>query len=185
MKNNDLMKELKKDVSFKIKLARELLEKERVEAELEAVRRDNEELRKECQAIKERLCHLLQSDFIRGFDEVIWPTGKYKKDIREADKKCFFDEENILKFYYCESEDEYLIGQRIDNFYYAKFNGVDWTWCMSRYLPWGEHVVNPNTSWKEYTYPSEPKVMFFTEWLKGFCKKWYGQAPADIRGDAE
>ena len=29
-------------------------------------------------------------------------------------------EENILKFYYCESLNQYLIGKRIDNFYYVE-----------------------------------------------------------------
>lgn len=79
--------------------------------------------------------------------------------------------EDVVKFYYCESEDEYLIGLRTDTLYYAKYNGNSWTWYMSRYLPWGQHVVSPGTAWKEYTYPSEPKEMFFTEWLVGFLKK--------------
>ncbi len=81
------------------------------------------------------------------------------------------NEEDILKFYYCESEDEYYIGKRIDTMYYAKYSKTGFTWCMSRYLPWGEHVVDPNTLWKEHTYPSEPKEIPFFEWLQGFIKK--------------
>ena len=43
---------------------------------------------------------------------------------------------------------------------------------MSRYLPWGEHIVDENTLWKEYTYPSEPVEIDFTEWIRGFIKKY-------------
>lgn len=81
-------------------------------------------------------------------------------------------EEDILKFYYCESEDEYYIGKRIDTMYYAKYSKTGFAWCMSRYLPWGEHVVAPNTLWKEHAYPSEPKEIPFFEWLQGFIKKY-------------
>lgn len=80
-------------------------------------------------------------------------------------------EEDILKFYYCESEDEYYIGKRIDTMYYAKYYKTGFAWFMSRYLPWGKHVVAPNTLWKEHTYPSEPKEIPFFEWLQGFIKK--------------
>lgn len=79
-----------------------------------------------------------------------------------------------IKFYYCESEDDYYIGQRIDTFYYAKYNSdiKDFVWCMSRYLPWGEHIVDENTLWKEYTYPSEPVEIGFLTWIRGFIKKY-------------
>lgn len=71
------------------------------------------------------------------------------------------DDEQIVKFYYCESEDKYLIGQRTGNFYYAEFDGKYWTWCMSRYLPWGEDK-----------YPSEPIELDFLTWFEGFKKKY-------------
>lgn len=85
-------------------------------------------------------------------------------------------EEDILKFYYCESEDDYYIGQRVGNFYYARYdaNSQAFVWQMSRYLPWGEHVADKNTLWKEHTYPSEPVEIDFSDWLKGFLKKYYG-----------
>lgn len=83
-------------------------------------------------------------------------------------------EEDILKFYYCESKDEYYVGKRIDTMYYARV--LPQTFClsfeMSRYLPWGEHVVNDKTIWKEHTYPSEPKEISFSEWLKGWVTKY-------------
>lgn len=83
------------------------------------------------------------------------------------------EEENILKFYYVRSIDEYWIGRRIDNFYYAEYVSErrQWTWTHSRYLPWGEHIVSPTSLWKEYTYPSEPEEIPFDEWLQGFVKK--------------
>lgn len=42
---------------------------------------------------------------------------------------------------------------------------------MSRHLPWGKRVTAPETAWKEYTYPTEPKEIPFMEWLKGFVRK--------------
>ena len=85
--------------------------------------------------------------------------------------KSMKKEEDILKFYYCESKDEYYIGKRIDTMYYAKYYKTGFAWFMSRYLPWGKHVVAPNTLWKERTYPSEPKEIPFFDWLQGFIKK--------------
>lgn len=83
------------------------------------------------------------------------------------------DDENELKFYYVESIDDYWIGQRIGNFYYASWDeDVGFVWSHSRYLPWGEHIVNENSLWKEHTYPSEPAEIPFTEWIVGFMKKY-------------
>jgi hypothetical protein len=70
-------------------------------------------------------------------------------------------EEDVLKFYYCESLDKYLVGKRLDTMYYADITDMgDLHFFMSRYLPWGEN-----------TYPSEPKEIPFTEWLNGFTKQ--------------
>ena len=92
------------------------------------------------------------------------------------------DDENEIKFFYVESIDDYWIGGvRIDNFYYATWwSGMGFVWSHSRYLPWGEHIVDENTLWKEHTYPSEPKEMPFTEWIRGFVKKYF--TGADMRG---
>lgn len=94
-------------------------------------------------------------------------------------------EEDILKFYYCESEDDYYIGKRVGNFYYARYGKTGFTWFMSRYLPWGEHVIAPNTLWKEHTYPSEPKEIPFFEWLQGFIKKYCGGTVEECREAVE
>ncbi len=84
------------------------------------------------------------------------------------------DEENELKFYYVESIDDYWVGRRLDNFYYANWHkGLGFVWSHSRYLPWGEHIVDENTLWKEHTYPSEPIEIPFTEWVVGFVKKYF------------
>lgn len=81
------------------------------------------------------------------------------------------NEEDILKFYYVESLDEYWIGQRCGTRYYGKWTGNCFTYGYSRYLPWGEHVVAPDTLWKEHTYPSEPKEIPFNKWLQGFLQR--------------
>ena len=36
-------------------------------------------------SLEKRLKHLLSSEFIRSFDEVSYPSGTYKRDIKEAD----------------------------------------------------------------------------------------------------
>lgn len=84
------------------------------------------------------------------------------------------DEEDQLKFYYVESIDDYWIGMRIDNFYYADWHeGLGFVWSKSRYLPWGETVVDENTLWKVHTYPSKPVEIPFTDWIVGFVKKYF------------
>ena len=88
---------------------------------------------------------------------------------KDAEIKRLNDEPPAYKFYYCESEDSYLLGYRVGNFYYAHWHdGIGFVFDMSRYLPWGEHVVAPHTAWKEHTYPSEPKEIDSSEWFKGF-----------------
>ena len=93
------------------------------------------------------------------------------------------EEENILKFYYCESEDDYYLGQSVDNFYYAKYDkGLhEFIWCMSRFLPWGERVCDERVMWKEYTYPSEPIEIGCYEWLKGFIAKYITADVQEVR----
>nr|DAE27084.1 MAG TPA: zinc-ribbon domain protein [virus sp. ctah610] len=90
-------------------------------------------------------------------------------------------EDEVLKFYYCESEDDYYIGKRMGNLYYARYGKTGFEWFMSRYLPWGEHVVAPHTLWKENTYPAEPKEIPFFEWLQGFLKKYCGGTVEECR----
>lgn len=99
--------------------------------------------------------------------------GRARKIIEDFPATDVVEEENILKFYYVRSIDEYWIGQRVDNFYYAEYDPkrCQWVWTHSRHLPWGEHVVSPTSLWKEHTYPSEPEEVPFAEWLQGFIKK--------------
>ena len=92
--------------------------------------------------------------------------------VKEIIRKHIKNEEDILKFYYCESEDDYYLGQRVQNMYYAKYGPRGFTWFMSRYLPWGEEG-----------YPSEPKEIPFMEWIEGFIRKHMndGWIPVDER----
>lgn len=102
------------------------------------------------------------------------------EELQKAEK-----EEDILKFYYCDSEDSYLVGLRIGNYYYAHYIDGRWVFDMSRHLPWGEHVVDDTSAWKEHTYPSEPKEINFSEWLNGFIKKECGGTPEECRAAVE
>ena len=102
------------------------------------------------------------------------------EELQKAEK-----EEDILKFYYCDSEDSYLVGLRIGNFYYAHYIDGRWVFDMSRHLPWGEHVVDDTSAWKEHTYPSEPKEINFSEWLNGFIKKECGGTSDECRAAVE
>jgi len=80
-----------------------------------------------------------------------------------------------IKFYYVESLDDYWLGKRIDNCYYAKWHDTCFVWETSQNLPWGETVENPDTVWKEYTYPSEPKEIPLDQWFRGFLRKYGGK----------
>lgn len=103
---------------------------------------------------------------VDAYEEIVKKFGSIKNALDAI------PEEEVLKFYYCESEDKYLVGMRVDTMYYAEITKMgDLSFFMSRYLPWGKHVVAPHTAWKEYTYPSEPKELFFPEWLKGLMKQ--------------
>ena len=106
--------------------------------------------------------------------------------INEIPAADVIEEENVLKFYYVRSIDDYWIGRRVGNFYYAEFDpeALRWTWTHSRYLPWGEHVVSPTSLWKEHTYPSEPEGLPFEAWLRGLFKKLFPIDPRPVvRGE--
>lgn len=86
-------------------------------------------------------------------------------------------ENTETKFYYVESIDDYWIGEDLGDdctLYYAKWDSkLGFVFGVSRYLPWGEYVVSPTSLWKEYTYPSEPKEIPFTDWIIGFLNKYF------------
>lgn len=117
--------------------------------------------------------------------EALKEVQQYRKIGTVEECKKAVKEEDALKFYYCESEDNYYIGKRVGNFYYARYGETGFEWFMSRYLPWGEHVIAPNTVWKEYTYPSEPKEIPFFEWLQGFIKRYCGGTVKECREAVE
>lgn len=92
------------------------------------------------------------------------------EDLEEAGR--LIEEEEVLKFYYIDSEDKYVVGKRLDTMYYAEITErFSLAFYMSRYLPWDEHVVDEKSAWKEHTYCSEPREIPFTEWLKGFIEQ--------------
>lgn len=72
------------------------------------------------------------------------------------------------RFYYCESSGEYLLGMRLDNFYYARWLVNAWTWCMSKYLPWGETVNG-------FTFDSEPVEIGADEFFNGWSNSMRAQ----------
>lgn len=63
-----------------------LLEDGDLGVEVDAVPREEHEL------LVRRLEHLLNSDYIRSFDEKDIKTGKYKRDIRDADRERVYAE---------------------------------------------------------------------------------------------
>lgn len=76
------------------------------------------------------------------------------------------------KFYYCASEDSYLLGYRVDNLYHARWHEpLGFVWEMSKYLPWGETISDESTDWKTHTYPSKPIEMGVNEWFNGFLNQ--------------
>ena len=88
------------------------------------------------------------------------------EEVKPMSKSAEPNDEINYRFFYCESEDSYLLGYRVDNFYYAKWDKSAncFCWCMSRYLPWGETKNG-------YTYPSEPVEIGPSEWFDGFLKQ--------------
>lgn len=124
----------------------------------------------ECKEMNSIISRVERNELAKIIDEWI----QYRKVGTVEECKKAVKEEDTLKFYYCESEDDYYIGKRVGNFYYARYGETGFEWFMSRCVPWGEHIFKPNTLWKEYTYPSEPKEIPFFEWLQGFLKKYCG-----------
>lgn len=95
--------------------------------------------------------------FARDFTEL----NKYKSIGTPDELEKRVAEDDVIKFYYCESQDEYWIGKRIGTLYYAMFDWKTSTfiWKYSRYLPWGESVNG-------YTYPSEPREVDISEFVR-------------------
>lgn len=90
---------------------------------------------------------------------------------KEAVEIC--DRKDIgYKFYYCESDDSYLIGKQIDNFYYAHYHiNHGFIFDMSKNLPWGKTVI---INHKDIEFPSEPIEIDINRWILGFMNKYNG-----------
>ena len=81
--------------------------------------------REEHECLLKRFRHLLESDYIRSFDEVKLGTGEYKRDIREADRENrhgqweFEDVDIICSVCRCDALIEWSskhVGQRRSNY---------------------------------------------------------------------
>ena len=109
-------------------------------------------------------------------------SEKIREQVEVAEREDI--KESAYRFYYCDTEDSYLIGHRVDNFYYAHWHkGRGFVFDMSRYLPWGE-TVNGHESgnaWGIHTYPSEPREIGICEWFEGFLAQ---QAEGGTANDA-
>lgn len=90
----DLEKAKRDDLADMVKFIANALQENRDELLEDAVPAEEHDL------LVRRLEHLLESDYIRSFDEKDFMTGWYKRDIREADtpavvhgqwKRCFED----------------------------------------------------------------------------------------------
>jgi len=83
--------------------------------------------------------------------------------------------DDVLKFYYCRSLDEYMIGQTVGDKYYAVYDpkSKSFTWRYSKHLPWGKTISLYATN--DFTYPSEPEEMDFCKWLQRFIFKYIGK----------
>lgn len=54
-----------------------------------------------------------------------------------ASQSKMTDKQTGYRFYYCDSEDSYLLGKRVDNFYYAHWHKKHgFVFDMSKVLPW-------------------------------------------------
>lgn len=89
----------------------EYLESGRIGITVDAVPREEHEL------LVRRLEHLLESDYIRSFDEVKLGTGEYKRDIREAGRVLMVDSEPVVRCGECKHFCQYAQGfaPRVEN----------------------------------------------------------------------
>lgn len=73
--------------------------------------------REEHELLVRRLEHLLESDYIRSFDEVKLGTSEYKRDIREAGRVLMVDSEPVVRCGECEYFCQYAQGfaSRVEN----------------------------------------------------------------------
>lgn len=73
--------------------------------------------REEHESLLKRFRHLLESDYIRSFDEVKLGTSEYKRDIREAGRVLMVDSEPVVRCGECKHFCQYAQGfaPRVEN----------------------------------------------------------------------
>jgi hypothetical protein len=84
-----------------------------------------------------------------------------KKLLNEKDGYVYLGLQNSepINFYYDENINEYVLGMRSGNFYYATLNMCGLSFYMSRYLPWDNDKLK------------EPKKVQFNEWIYGVLEQ--------------
>lgn len=85
----DLRKEKREDLAEAVEYIANALRDNKDDLIEDAVPREEYDL------LGRRLEHLLESDYIRSFDEKVIMTGRYKRDIREADAKMYGGADNV------------------------------------------------------------------------------------------
>lgn len=124
--------------------------------------------------ISDHLVELVKYKALGTLDDLT-ALVRAEKEGRSVEFASIAEKEERLdgyKFYYCASEDSYLLGYRVDNFYHARWHEpLGFVWEMSKYLPWGETISDESTDWKTHTYPSKPTEMGVNEWFNGFLNQ--------------
>lgn len=120
--------------------------------------------------LERRLKHLLQSDFIRSFDEVNVHTKEYKRDIKEADAKILYlCDGNKCKNGYIECKHTTDI-THAKNFEYDGFGGY-WEKSSDQSESVRERPKNPILSESVRNCPFEDKTQcsYYKQGLCGKC----------------
>jgi hypothetical protein len=141
---------------------------------MERIKMDNAEIQSVfCEA--NQAGWMARQELKNSLPQIDFPNEAFTSTTSKSEELQKQQEVGLYRFYYCESEDSYLLGMRVGNFYYAHWDGHSFTWDMSKNLPWGQHIVSPTTAWKEHTYPSEPVEISADEWISGFLRKVFEQ----------
>ena len=86
--------------------------------------------REEYESLLKRFRHLLESDFIRSFDEYDPKTGTWKRDISEADRVAY-----VVRCGRCERSNVIKIPDRS--------TGIDGAYTWAMYCDLRNHIIDP------------------------------------------
>ena len=123
---------------------------------------------------------MTENEAIEIINDVTWKDFGRHPDFPEARKMAvnalkeiqkYRKIGNILKFYYCDSQDDYLIGLDVGDFY-AHYRNNQWMFDMIKEQPYCE-TNNINDSGYVHNYTTKPRLINFSDWLNGFMNKYY------------